>query len=108
VRRVAEEFWWWALLAVTGALYLLVVIQTGAYWLWVAQSAFLGIRDDAEPTLGVFSVLVAVVPVAASVFVWFAGRRDNWWVRRLCGALGAGVAMGFVTTLIAAFMMGPF
>ena len=87
---------------------LVLLVENAAYWLWVAQSAFFGIRDDPKPVLGVFSVLAALAPVAAAVAVWGAtGRQPRHWVRRLCAAFAVSLPVAMVTIVIAAFMMGP-
>lgn len=104
-----DGWWWWVLLLVTGGVCGLLVVENAAYWLWVAHSAFLGIRDDPEPILGLFSVAAALAPVAVVGATWWAtGRRPRGWVRRLCLAFGAGLPVVMMTIVIAAFMMGPF
>lgn len=86
-----------------------LAVPVSSYWLWVAQSAFLGIRDAADPKLGVIAVTFAALPVVAGAVSWvWCGRRNNWGcVSRGASALAVATVTSFVSTVAAALAMFP-
>lgn len=106
---VARAVLRWGALAAALAAAGLLALPVSSYWLWVAESAFLGIREAADPKLGVISVAFAALPVVAGAASWFwCGRRRNWSrVLRGASALSAATAASFVSAIAAAFATFP-
>lgn len=92
----------WLALAVLVALY--TVGANAAFWVWVANSAFRGIRDTADPRLGVFSAIVTMLPVVGATVALLLRRRygGDWLSGATWGAWAATlIAMPFLLFAIA-------
>ena len=98
----------WGALALAVTAVAVFAVPVSSYWLWVANSAFLGIREAADPKLGVIAVIFAGLPLggAAAIWVWCGGRS---WSRVVRGALAltAATAASFVSAIAAAFATFP-
>lgn len=99
----------WAALALSLAATAFVAVPTSAYWLWVAESAFLGVREPADFRLGMTSVGMALVPVVAGATGWLlCGRqRDRRRVSRAASVLAVAAAASLVPAIAAAFARFP-
>lgn len=64
-------------LLAAGALAAYVAGGNAAFWLWVANSAFRGIREPVDVPLGVQSVAFALVPPAVGAVTWLWHRRKR-------------------------------
>lgn len=86
-----------------------LAVPVSRYWLWVAQSAFLGISDAADPKLGVVAIAFAALPVVAGAASWvWCGCRDNWSrVLRGASALAVATVTSFASTIAAALARFP-
>lgn len=99
--------WGVALIVLACALYLAFV--NAAWWLWVGNSAFRGIRAPRDVGLGIQCVLFASGPFAAagSVF-WWTDRSSRSRRRRVVMACLAGTVITVVAFFYAALLEGPF
>jgi drug/metabolite transporter (DMT)-like permease len=72
----------------------LAAVGAAVFWLDVAWSSFFGVRDLANPGLGIFATLLAVTPWAAGFFAYrFLSREGADRPHQFFGialALGAG------------------
>ncbi|MGQ0434559.1 MAG: hypothetical protein ACT452_19400 [Microthrixaceae bacterium] len=106
--EVANLAKWGAVLGVlAGALYL--AIANAAWWVWVGNSAFRGIRAPRDIGLGIQCVLFAGGPFAAagSVF-WWTARSLRSRRRRAVMASLAGTGVTLVAFFYRALLEGPF
>src|SRR5690606_30715433 len=82
VRRtgpVARAVLRWGALTVAATAAAVLAVPVSSYWLWVAESAFLGIREAADPKLGVIAAIFATLPLGAGAASWvWCGRRRSW------------------------------
>jgi hypothetical protein len=76
---VARAVLRWGALAVAVTSAAVLAVPVSSYWLWVAESAFFGIREAAAPKLGVIAVVFAALPLgaAAASWVWCGRRRSS-------------------------------
>ena len=88
------------------AAYLLAV--NASYWLWVANSAFRGIREPADPGLGVLSLILAAGPAVAGVLVFKSRRNRLGSIRAVTTAGGASLLATLTAMFVAVLLMGPF
>ncbi|UDY36085.1 hypothetical protein [Dermatobacter hominis] len=108
-RAVSAPLRWAALIASVAATFYLS-LPVSAYWLWVADSAFRGIREAADPSLVVVAVAMALLPLVGGVGSWFWCNRTRSWSRVTRSAVSfcAVVATSVVTAFAAAFVQLPF
>lgn len=69
-----------------------LAVASASYWLWVADSAFRGIRAPADYRLGVVSVTIAAAPFVVGAVVVYVLRRRARAVAVACGSCAAAVA----------------
>lgn len=80
------------------------IVSTG-YWLWVATSAYLGIRDKRDIGLGLLSTAFAFGPLVAGGLVGYRSRRRGLskvrsWRRGSLVALGVAIPMLFLAAAL--------
>jgi len=87
-----------------------LLVANGAFWLWVADSAFRGIRAPAEPWLGVLSVFFAVVPAVGGALAFRYTRRirPDDHVQWVAWAAAMAAMLAFVCLVVAILYSGPF
>ncbi|HUQ38728.1 MAG TPA: hypothetical protein VM030_01115 [Acidimicrobiales bacterium] len=80
-----------------------------AWWLWVANSAFRGIRGPTDIGLGVQCVVMTVAPlaVAGGTYWWTQPSRRSRRRRLVMSAL-AGIGLTLIAVLYSALLAGPF
>jgi hypothetical protein len=94
--------------AVAVGVALCLSVPAAAYFVWVATSAFLGIREDRDVLLGVVCVIAAVSPFAAGAGAYLVNRASRSRRRGVMRAALACAAAGVLSTLFAVLLMGPF
>lgn len=98
----------WAPAGVIGALAVYLAVINGAYWLWVATSAFLAIRDDRDTLLGAESVVLAAAPFGAAWVVLRSARRRTSSAAAWTWTTLAMTATAFLCLIWAVLISGPF
>lgn len=98
----------WLAVAVAVAVALYLSVPVAVYFVWVATSAFLGIRDDPDVLLGIICVIAAVAPFAAGAAGYLLNRASCSRRRGLMRGAVACAAVGVLSTFFAALLMGPF
>jgi hypothetical protein len=99
----------WGLVLVIVAFALYLAIVNAAWWVWVGNSAFRGIRAPRDTSLGIQCVLFASGPfaTAGSVFRCTA-HSSRSRRRRVVMASLAGTGITVVAFFYAALLEGPF
>ena len=59
-----------------------LVLANGDWWIWVADSAWRGLRAPADPVLGLLATSAAIVPLVAGVVAYSVRRRSGRGPRR--------------------------
>lgn len=95
-------------MAVVGAIALYLSVPAATYFVWVATSAFLGIRDDPDVLLGIICVIAAVAPFATGAAAYLVNGASRSRRRGVMRAALACAAVGVLSTLFAVLLMGPF
>lgn len=107
-RRAWTGYLKWLAVGATSTAALYLAVPVAGYFLWVATSAFFGIRDEPDYILGVVSVTAAVAPFAAGAFTYRANRASRSRRRGLMRAAIACAGVAVICTLFAVILMGPF
>ena len=107
-RSTGGELLRWAVVAIAVVAAGYLAAATTAFWVWVANSAFRGIREEQDIGLGLICVGFVVAPVAGSV-VAYRYRRSARSSRRGIGRAAATMlglqTVSFVCGVVAS---GPF
>lgn len=95
-------------MAVAVAVALYLSVPAAAYFIWVATSAFLGIREDPDVLLGIICVIAAVAPFVAGAAAYLVNRASPSRRRGVMRGAVACAAVGVLSTFFAVLLMGPF
>jgi hypothetical protein len=107
-RRAGHGATKWLVVAVAVAVALYLSVPAAAYIVWVATSAFLGVRDDPGVLLGVICVIAAVAHFVAGAGAYLVNRASRSRRRGVMRGAVACAAVGVLSTLFAVLLMGPF
>ena len=105
----SRRYGMWAVAVVAGLSGAYLAVINVGYWLWVANSAFRGLREPQDIPLGLLSVALAIGPIFAGVGTFAYRRRSgSLGLRCFISAAAAVVGASFLCMLFAALLMGPF
>ena len=98
----------WLIVGAAVAVALYLSVPAAAYFVWVATSAFLGIRDDRNVLLGVVCVIAAAAPFVAGMAAYSSTVQLRSRRRGVMRGALACAAVGVLSTFFAVLLMGPF
>jgi len=79
-----------------------------AFWIWVANSAFRGIREEQSIGLGVVCVCFVVAPAAGSAVAYRIGRPRRSTRRGIARAAATMLVLQTISFVCGAIASGPF